>query len=135
MHKNIQVDDEQTSQITACRTGFFCSLSSNKRKIEILSSRLHFSLFFLCLQEFVDQFRVLLPRSATACKEDIAALLGKKMGLDPTTYQIGKTKVHQKQSQQPLGPIVASVQHLFILTEIKITHFILYVYVGFLKGA
>lgn len=76
---------------------------------------------FFCLQEFVDQFRVLLPRSATACKEDIAALLGKKMGLDPTTYQIGKTKVHQKQSQQPLGPIVASVQHLFILTEIKIT--------------
>lgn len=88
---------------------------------------------FFCLQEFVDQFRVLLPRSATACKEDIAALLGKKMGLDPTTYQIGKTKVHQKQSQQPLGPIV--VLHLFFLTEIKITHFILYVYVGFLKGA
>lgn len=46
MHKNIQMDDEQKSQITACRTGFFCSLSSNKRKIEILSSRLHFSVFF-----------------------------------------------------------------------------------------
>lgn len=113
----------------------FFLLLTCQTNVEILSSRLHFSVVFLCLQEFVDQFRVLLPRSATACKEDIAALLGKKMGLDPTTYQIGKTKVHQKQSQQPLGPIVASVQHLFILTEIKITHFILHVYVGFLKGA
>lgn len=31
--------------------------------------------------------------NADASKEDIAALLEKKMGLDPTTYQIGKTKV------------------------------------------
>lgn len=48
---------------------------------------------FLFLQEFMEQFRVLLPKNATACKEDISALLEKKMGLDPTTYQIGKTKV------------------------------------------
>lgn len=48
---------------------------------------------FSCLQEFVNQFRVLLPKDTTSFKEDISALLGKKMGLDPTTYQIGKTKV------------------------------------------
>lgn len=46
------------------------------------------------MQDFVDQFRVLLPKDTTSFKEDISALLGKKMGLDPTTYQIGKTKVH-----------------------------------------
>lgn len=46
------------------------------------------------LQEFVNQFRVLLPKDTTSYKEDISVLLGKKMGLDPTTYQIGKTKVH-----------------------------------------
>lgn len=43
----------------------------------------------------MEQFGVLLPKNATACKEDISPLLEKKMGLDPTTYQIGKTKVHQ----------------------------------------
>lgn len=53
-----------------------------------------FHLYYLsCLQEFVDQFRVLLPKDTTAFKEDISELLEKKMGLDPTTYQIGKTKV------------------------------------------
>lgn len=41
----------------------------------------------------MEQFRVLLPKNATVCKEDISALLEKKMGLNPTTYQIGKTKV------------------------------------------
>ena len=35
---------------------------------------------------------MLLPKTATASKEDIAVLLEKK-GLDPTNYQIGKTKV------------------------------------------
>lgn len=47
------------------------------------------------LQEFIEQFRVLLPKSSTASKEDISALLEKKLGLDPTTYQIGKTKVRR----------------------------------------
>ncbi|XP_034563994.1 unconventional myosin-IXb isoform X3 [Notolabrus celidotus] len=51
-------------------------------------------------QEFVEQFRVLLPKNATAFKEDISALLGKKMGLDPTTYQIGKTKVFLKELER-----------------------------------
>uniref|UniRef100_A0A4W6FR65 Myosin IXB n=1 Tax=Lates calcarifer TaxID=8187 RepID=A0A4W6FR65_LATCA len=51
-------------------------------------------------QEFIEQFRVLLPKTATACKEDISVLLDKKMGLDPTTYQIGKTKVFLKELER-----------------------------------
>ncbi|XP_039983850.1 unconventional myosin-IXb isoform X2 [Xiphias gladius] len=51
-------------------------------------------------QEFVEQFGVLLPKNTTACKEDISVLLEKKMGLDPTTYQIGKTKVFLKELER-----------------------------------
>ncbi|KAK2835514.1 hypothetical protein Q5P01_015998 [Channa striata] len=51
-------------------------------------------------QEFIGQFGVLLPKNATACKEDISPLLEKKMGLDPTTYQIGKTKVFLKELER-----------------------------------
>lgn len=51
-------------------------------------------------QEFIEQFRVLLPKNTTACKEDISALLEKKMGLDPTMYQIGKTKVFLKELER-----------------------------------
>uniref|UniRef100_A0A3Q1FZV7 Myosin IXB n=1 Tax=Acanthochromis polyacanthus TaxID=80966 RepID=A0A3Q1FZV7_9TELE len=51
-------------------------------------------------KEFVEQFRVLLPKNAAASKEDISALLDKKMGLDPTTYQIGKTKVFLKELER-----------------------------------
>ncbi|XP_026200416.1 unconventional myosin-IXb isoform X3 [Anabas testudineus] len=51
-------------------------------------------------QEFMGQFGVLLPKNATACKEDISPLLQKKMGLDPTTYQIGKTKVFLKELER-----------------------------------
>ncbi|XP_071343950.1 unconventional myosin-IXb isoform X3 [Trachinotus anak] len=51
-------------------------------------------------QEFIEQFGVLLPKNATACKEDISALLEKKMGLDPTTFQIGKTKVFLKELER-----------------------------------
>ncbi|XP_076134845.1 unconventional myosin-IXb isoform X3 [Alosa pseudoharengus] len=50
-------------------------------------------------QEFLEQFRVLLPRNATACQDDISALL-RKMGLDNTTYQIGKTKVYLKELER-----------------------------------
>uniref|UniRef100_A0A8C9Z860 Myosin IXB n=1 Tax=Sander lucioperca TaxID=283035 RepID=A0A8C9Z860_SANLU len=53
-------------------------------------------------QEFIEQFRVLLPKNAAASKEDISALLEKKMGLDPTTYQIGKTKVFLKELERQL---------------------------------
>ncbi|XP_070687776.1 unconventional myosin-IXb isoform X2 [Pempheris klunzingeri] len=51
-------------------------------------------------QEFIEQFRVLLPKNTTASKEDISVLLEKKMGLDPTTYQIGKTKVFLKELER-----------------------------------
>ncbi|KAK5870302.1 hypothetical protein PBY51_024952 [Eleginops maclovinus] len=51
-------------------------------------------------QEFIEQFRVLLPKSAAASKDDISVLLGRKMGLDPTTYQIGKTKVFLKELER-----------------------------------
>lgn len=60
----------------------------------LLNSPLIFLFVIVSLQEFIEQFRVLLPKNAAASKEDISALLEKKMGLDPTTYQIGKTKVH-----------------------------------------
>lgn len=42
--------------------------------------------------EFLEQFKVLLPKEATTAPEDIANLL-QKMGLGQSTYQIGKTKV------------------------------------------
>ena len=45
------------------------------------------------LQEFIEHFRVLLRKNATDSREDIS-LLFQKMGMDPTTYQIGKTKVN-----------------------------------------
>ncbi|XP_060888978.1 si:zfos-588f8.1 isoform X2 [Labrus mixtus] len=51
-------------------------------------------------QEFIEQFRVLLPKNAAASKEDISALLDTKMGLDPTTFQIGKTKVFLKELER-----------------------------------
>ncbi|XP_072294895.1 unconventional myosin-IXb isoform X2 [Eucyclogobius newberryi] len=50
-------------------------------------------------QEFFTHFRVLLPKNASASKEVISALL-EKMGLDPTTYQIGKTKVFLKELER-----------------------------------
>ncbi|XP_076008922.1 unconventional myosin-IXb isoform X3 [Genypterus blacodes] len=50
-------------------------------------------------QEFIEQFRVLLPKNAVASKKDISPLL-EKMGLDPTTYQIGKTKVFLKELER-----------------------------------
>ncbi|XP_035509134.1 unconventional myosin-IXb isoform X3 [Morone saxatilis] len=51
-------------------------------------------------QEFLEQFRVLLPKNTAALKEDISVLLEKKMGLEPTTYQIGKTKVFLKELER-----------------------------------
>ncbi|XP_047444263.1 unconventional myosin-IXb isoform X4 [Mugil cephalus] len=51
-------------------------------------------------QEFIEHFRVLLPKNAAVSKDDISVLLEKKMGLDPTTYQIGKTKVFLKELER-----------------------------------
>ncbi|KAL4608041.1 unconventional myosin-IXb [Arapaima gigas] len=50
-------------------------------------------------QEFVEQFRVLLPKDATTPQKDITCLL-QKMGLDAGTYQIGKTKVFLKEPER-----------------------------------
>ncbi|XP_068568919.1 unconventional myosin-IXb isoform X4 [Cebidichthys violaceus] len=70
-------------------------------------------------QEFIEQFRVLLPKNAAASKEDISALLEKKMGLDPTTYQIGKTKVFLKEleRQQLQDTLHKDVMHKIIFLQ------------------
>ncbi|XP_060131267.1 unconventional myosin-IXb isoform X7 [Zootoca vivipara] len=48
-------------------------------------------------QDFVDQFQVLLPKSAKVSKEEISALLT-KLQLGAGSYQIGKTKVFMKEA-------------------------------------
>ncbi|XP_067368224.1 si:zfos-588f8.1 isoform X3 [Channa argus] len=70
-------------------------------------------------QEFIGQFGVLLPKNATSCKEDISPLLEKKMGLDPTTYQIGKTKVFLKEleRQQLQDMLHKEVMHKIIFLQ------------------
>lgn len=50
-------------------------------------------------KEFVEKFRVLLPKGATAMPEHITELF-EKMELDKTTYQIGKTKVFLKEKER-----------------------------------
>ncbi|XP_072517308.1 unconventional myosin-IXb isoform X2 [Salminus brasiliensis] len=49
-------------------------------------------------QEFIEQFRVLLPKNASS-QEDISTLL-QNLGLDTKTYQIGKTKVYLKEPER-----------------------------------
>ncbi|XP_022613761.1 unconventional myosin-IXb-like isoform X3 [Seriola dumerili] len=51
--------------------------------------------------EFVDKFRMLLPKGATATPEHITTLF-ERMKLDKSTYQIGKTKVFLKQKEKQL---------------------------------
>lgn len=48
---------------------------------------------FTSSQEFVEKFRILLPKGATGTPENITELF-KKMKMDNTTYQIGKTQVN-----------------------------------------
>ncbi|XP_028856169.1 unconventional myosin-IXb isoform X4 [Denticeps clupeoides] len=50
-------------------------------------------------QDFLEQFRVLLPRNSCASQEDISVLL-QKLGLDNCNYQIGKTKVFLKEPER-----------------------------------
>uniref|UniRef100_A0A6Q2Z7R2 Myosin IXb n=1 Tax=Esox lucius TaxID=8010 RepID=A0A6Q2Z7R2_ESOLU len=50
-------------------------------------------------KEFLEKFKVLLPKGATAAPEDIAKLL-QNMGLRQGTYQIGKTKVFLKDKER-----------------------------------
>ncbi|KAM9844841.1 unconventional myosin-IXb isoform 2-T3 [Aulostomus maculatus] len=52
-------------------------------------------------QEFVEKLRILLPKGATGTPENIAQLLT-RMGMDETTYQIGKTKVFLKEKERQL---------------------------------
>ncbi|XP_054618335.1 unconventional myosin-IXb isoform X2 [Dunckerocampus dactyliophorus] len=52
-------------------------------------------------KEFVEKFRMLLPKEATESPEHIAELLA-RMGLDQSTYQIGKTKVFLKEEERQL---------------------------------
>uniref|UniRef100_A0A3Q3BIK9 Myosin IXB n=1 Tax=Kryptolebias marmoratus TaxID=37003 RepID=A0A3Q3BIK9_KRYMA len=70
-------------------------------------------------QEFVEQFRVLLPKNTSASKEDILELLEKKMHLDSTTYQIGKTKVFLKElERQKLQDVLhKDVMHKIIFLQ------------------
>ncbi|XP_040910848.1 unconventional myosin-IXb isoform X2 [Toxotes jaculatrix] len=49
--------------------------------------------------EFVDKFRILLPKGATASPEHITDLF-ERMELDKSTYQIGKTKVFLKEKER-----------------------------------
>ncbi|XP_061587393.1 unconventional myosin-IXb-like [Cololabis saira] len=52
-------------------------------------------------KEFVKTFRVLFPKGTTATPENITELF-ERMGLDKTTYQIGKTKVFLKEKERLL---------------------------------
>ncbi|KAJ7993176.1 hypothetical protein DPEC_G00269720 [Dallia pectoralis] len=51
-------------------------------------------------QEFIEQFRVLLPKDVTASKPEAISALFQRMKLDHTTYQIGKTKVYLKELER-----------------------------------
>ncbi|KAK1152491.1 hypothetical protein AOXY_G31171 [Acipenser oxyrinchus oxyrinchus] len=50
-------------------------------------------------QEFVEQFRVLLPKNSRTSQEEISALF-EKMGFNKNNYQIGKTKVFMKEAER-----------------------------------
>uniref|UniRef100_A0A672ZM52 Myosin IXb n=1 Tax=Sphaeramia orbicularis TaxID=375764 RepID=A0A672ZM52_9TELE len=68
-------------------------------------------------KEFVEKFRMLLPKGATATSEHITQLF-ENMNLDKTTYQIGKTKVFLKEKerrllQETLNTVV--IRHIIIL--------------------
>ncbi|KAJ8011507.1 hypothetical protein DPEC_G00058940 [Dallia pectoralis] len=49
--------------------------------------------------EFLEKFRVLLPKDATSAPDNIAKLL-QKLSLAPDAYQIGKTKVFLKERER-----------------------------------
>ncbi|XP_069013900.1 unconventional myosin-IXb isoform X2 [Embiotoca jacksoni] len=52
-------------------------------------------------KEFVEKFKILLPKGTTATVEHITQLF-ERMKLDTTTYQIGKTKVFLKEKERQL---------------------------------
>nr|XP_055072708.1 unconventional myosin-IXb isoform X4 [Misgurnus anguillicaudatus] len=68
-------------------------------------------------QEFIEQFRVLLPKNNVSL-QDISSLLH-RLGFDNTTYQIGKTKVYLKElERQKLQDILhKDVMHKIIFLQ------------------
>ncbi|XP_064187765.1 si:zfos-588f8.1 isoform X4 [Anguilla rostrata] len=65
-------------------------------------------------QEFIEQYRVLLPNRAEPSQEDISALLQRLLP-DNTTYQIGKTKVFLK---EPERQVLKDTRHKEIMHKI-----------------
>ncbi|XP_077379220.1 unconventional myosin-IXb isoform X2 [Festucalex cinctus] len=66
--------------------------------VEVLKSGYNAKYTF---KEFVEKFRMLLPKEATDSPEHITKLFT-SMGLAQTTYQIGKTKVFLKEKERQL---------------------------------
>lgn len=64
------------------------------------------------MQDFTEQFQVLLPKAVQPCREAIAALL-EKLQVDGRNYQIGKTKVSTATLSTHMGPRLcrSSVPH------------------------
>ncbi|XP_070774290.1 unconventional myosin-IXb isoform X2 [Enoplosus armatus] len=69
-------------------------------------------------KEFVEKFRMLLPKGATATPEHITELF-EKMELDKTTYQIGKTQVFLKEKGRQLlqDTLNKEVMHYIIILQ------------------
>ncbi|XP_061096852.1 si:zfos-588f8.1 isoform X2 [Conger conger] len=65
-------------------------------------------------QEFIQQYRVLLPNRPEPSQEDISALLQRILP-DDTTYQIGKTKVFLK---EPERQVLRDTRHREIMRKI-----------------
>lgn len=79
---------------------FMCSLAQNCMKVcdKVCNTFRRNLMFtsdnvFFWWQEFVEKFRMLLPKGATGTSEHITDLF-EKMELDKNNYQIGKTKVN-----------------------------------------
>ncbi|XP_023674613.2 unconventional myosin-IXb isoform X1 [Paramormyrops kingsleyae] len=71
-------------------------------------------------QEFARYFRLLLPKTMTSPQRDIANLL-QKMGLNPSTYQIGRTKVFMKEPERQ--KLQDALNHKVLDKIIYVQHF------------
>uniref|UniRef100_A0A8C4PXW9 Myosin IXA n=1 Tax=Eptatretus burgeri TaxID=7764 RepID=A0A8C4PXW9_EPTBU len=70
------------------------------------------------LQEFVEHFRLLLPRRSGKFRDDAMGLL-KRTGLDPQSYQLGRTKVflQEAERQRLLEKLHAEVLRCIVLLQ------------------
>uniref|UniRef100_UPI00358F878E unconventional myosin-IXa isoform X3 n=1 Tax=Myxine glutinosa TaxID=7769 RepID=UPI00358F878E len=70
------------------------------------------------LQEFVEHFRLLLPRRSGKLRDDVVDLL-KRTGLDPQSYQLGRTKVFLREAerQRLLEKLHAEVLRCIVLLQ------------------